>query len=148
MLSKRENFETNIHKDKQKAMSKMLMIGTAAIGARPKAVIAYNQKTGEVRSGQTNAPLGFEHWLIKLNGVSDAQFGGSYEFGRAEYAYYLMTKDCGIEMIECQLLEENKRAHFMTTRFDREGNDKKHHIQTFCGIQYFDCNNPQGFSFE
>jgi serine/threonine-protein kinase HipA len=148
MLSNRESFETNVHKDEKKAMSEILTIGTSAGGARPKAVIAYNQKTGEVRSGQTNAPIGFEHWLIKLDGVSDAQFGASYGFGRVEYAYYLMAKDCGIEMMECQLLEENKRAHFMTKRFDREGNDKKHHIQTLCGIQHFDYNNLQGFSYE
>ncbi len=148
MLSNRESFETNIHKDEQKAMREILTIGTSAGGARPKAVIAFNQKTGEVRSGQTKSPRGFEHWLIKLDGVSDAQFGVSHGFGRVEYAYYLMAKDCEIEMMECQLFEENKRAHFMTKRFDREGNDKKHHIQTLCGIQHFDYNNLQGFSYE
>ncbi len=148
MLSNREDFKTNIQKDEQKAMSEMLTIGTSAGGARPKAVIAFNQKTGEVRSGQTRSPRGFEHWLIKLDGVSDAQFGASHGFGRVEYAYYLMAIDCGIDMMECQLLEENQRAHFMTKRFDREGNDKKHHIQTLCGIQHFDYNNLQGYSYE
>ncbi|MEQ6118339.1 type II toxin-antitoxin system HipA family toxin [Reichenbachiella sp. MALMAid0571] len=148
MLSNRETFETNIHRDERKAISEILTIGTSAGGARPKAVIAFNQKTGEVRSGQTKSPKGFEHWLIKLDGVSDAQFGESHGFGRVEYAYYLMARDCGIEMMECQLFEENKRAHFMTKRFDREGNDKKHHIQTLCGIQHFDYNNLQGFSYE
>ena len=102
-------------------MTELLKIGTSAGGARPKAVIAYNKKTGEVRSGQTKAPKGFEHWLIKLDGVSDAQFGTSHGFGRVEYAYYLMAIDCGIQMEECHLLEENGRAHFMTRRFDREG---------------------------
>lgn len=147
MLSKREGFETNIYKDEQKAISEILTIGTSAGGARPKAVIAFNQKTGELRSGQTKSPKGFEHWLIKLDGVSDAQFGASHGFGRVEYAYYLMAKDCQIEMMECQLLEENERAHFMTKRFDREGNDK-HHIQTLCGIQHFDYNNLHGYSYE
>lgn len=148
MLSNRKSFETNIHKDEQKAISEILTIGTSAGGARPKAVIAFNQKTGEVRSGQTKSPKGFEHWLIKLDGVSDTQFGASHGFGRVEYAYYLMAKDCGIEMMECQLYEENKRAHFMTKRFDRAGNNKKHHIQTLCGIQHFDFNNLHGFSYE
>ena len=148
MLSNREGFETNIHKQEQKALREILTIGTSAGGARPKAIIAFNQKTGEVRSGQTKSPRGFEHWLIKLDGVSDAQFGASHGFGRVEYAYHLMAKDCGIDMMECRLLEENKRAHFMTKRFDREGNDKKHHIQTLCGIQHFDYNNLQGFSYE
>jgi serine/threonine-protein kinase HipA len=148
MLSNRENFETNIHKDEQKAINEILTIGTSAGGARPKAVIAFNLKTGEVRSGQTKLPSGFEHWLIKLDGVSDAQFGASHGFGRVEYAYYLMTKDCGIDMMECRLLEENDRAHFMTKRFDREGDNTKHHIQTWCGIQHFDYNHLQGYSYE
>jgi len=148
MLSNREGFETNLHKDEQKAMSEILTIGTSAGGARPKAVIVFNEKTGEVRSGQTKSPKGFEHWLIKLDGVSDAQFGASHGFGRVEYAYYLMAKDCKIDMMECRLLEENERAHFMTKRFDREGNSTKHHVQTFCGIQHFDYNNLQGYSYE
>jgi len=148
MLSNREDFEVNIRKDEQKAMSEILKIGTSAGGARPKAVIAFNKKSGEVRSGQTSSPKGFEHWLIKLDGVSDAQFGLSHGFGRVEYAYYLMAKDCNIQMMECKLLEENNRAHFMTKRFDREGNDTKHHIQTLCGIQHFDYNNLYGYSYE
>jgi serine/threonine-protein kinase HipA len=149
MLDQRVGFETNLKEDEQKAMSEILKIGTSAGGARAKAVIAYNSKTGEVKSGQANAPKGFEHWLIKLDGVHDSQFGESKGFGRVEYAYYLMAKDCGINMMDCHLLEEdNGRAHFMTKRFDREGHDTKHHIQTFCGIQHFDYNNLYGYSYE
>lgn len=148
ILSQKENFETNLLKDEQKALSEILKIGTSAGGARPKAVIAYNNKTGEVRSGQTIAPKGFEHWLLKLDGVSDAQFGISHGFGRVEYAYYLMAKECGISMMESRLLEENGRAHFMTKRFDREGSSTKHHIQTFCGLNHFDYNNLYGYSYE
>jgi len=148
MLANRENFKANLNKDELKAMSEILKIGTSAGGVRPKAVIAFNKKTGEVRSGQTIAPKGFEHWLLKLDGVSDAQFGSSHGFGRVEYAYYLMARDCNIQMMDCKLLEENGRAHFITKRFDREGNDTKHHVQTFCGIQHFDYNNLYGYSYE
>jgi len=148
MLSNRAGFEVNLHADEQKAMNEILKIGTSAGGARPKAVIAYNKNSGEVRSGQANAPKGFEHWLIKLDGTSDAQFGVSNGFGRVEYAYYLMAKDCNIQMMDCELFEENGRAHFMTKRFDREGNSTKHHIQTLCGIQHFDYNNLYGYSYE
>ena len=148
LLSSKQNFKTNFHQDKQKALTEILTIGTSAGGARPKAVIAFNKNTGEVRSGQTKSPKGFEHWLIKLDGVSDTQFGASHGFGRVEYAYHLMAKDCGVTMMECRLLEETNRAHFMTKRFDRDGNDVKHHIQTLCGIQHFDYNNLQGFSYE
>lgn len=148
ILSVREGFETNLHKDEQSAVINLLKIGTSAGGVRPKAVIAYNQKSGEVRSGQTIAPKGFDHWLIKFDGVINAQFGSSHGFGRVEYAYYLMAKDCGIQMSDSQLYEENGRAHFMTRRFDREGSNTKHHIQTLCGIQHFDYNNLYGYSYE
>lgn len=148
ILSKRESFEINVSADDERAMKELLKIGTSAGGARPKAVIAYNKKTKEVRSGQTRTPKGFEHWLIKLDGVSGAQFGESLGWGRVEYAYYLMAKECGIEMMECSLLEEYGRAHFMTKRFDRDGNDIRHHIQTLCAIRHFDYNNIYGYSYE
>ena len=148
MLSKRVGFETNLTQDEQSAMLDILKIGTSAGGARPKAIIAYNEKTGQVKSGQTEAPKGFEHWLIKLDTVSDVQFGESTGFGRIEMAYYLMAKACKIEMMECRLLEENGRAHFMTKRFDRESGDQKHHIQTLCAMQHYDFNQITSFSYE
>ncbi len=148
ILSERKNFEINVSAHDKQTMKALLKIGTSAGGARPKAVIAFNRKTKEVRSGQTRAPKGFEHWLIKLDGVSGAQFGDSHGWGRVEYAYYLMAKECDIEMTECQLLEEDDRAHFMTKRFDRQENNIRHHIQTLCAIQHFDYNNMYGYSYE
>lgn len=148
MLDKREEFYSNIQKGQENSIKEIITIGTSAGGARPKAVIAYNEKTGEVRSGQTNAPNGFEHWLIKLDGVSDIQVGASKGYGRVEMAYYLMAKACGIEMMESKLLEENGRAHFMTKRFDREGSSTKHHIQTWCAMSHFDFNEVTSFSYE
>lgn len=148
MLSKKEAFVANLKSDEEKAMREILKIGTSAGGARPKAVIAYNEKTGEVRSGQTRAPEGFEHWLLKLDGVSEVQLGATHGYGRVEYAYYLMALDCGIEMMPCRLLEENGRAHFMTRRFDREGSYTKHHIQTFCAMKHFDYNRVNSYSYE
>ena len=147
ILNEREAFLTNLDKEAERAVMEILKTGTSAGGARPKAVIAYNHKTGEVRSGQGNVPKGFEHWLIKLDGVSGEQFGESSGWGRVEYAYYLMAKDCGIEISDCLLLEENGRAHFMTKRFDREGNIK-HHIQSLCGLQHYDFNDMYGYSYE
>lgn len=148
MLSQKEAFITNLRANEEKAMMEILRIGTSAGGARPKAVIAYNEKTGEVRSGQTLAPKGFEHWLLKLDGVSDVQLGASHGYGRVEMAYYNMAKDCGIEMMHSRLLEENGRAHFMTKRFDRDKNNIKHHIQTFCALKHFDYNLASSFSYE
>ncbi|MEX0890305.1 MAG: type II toxin-antitoxin system HipA family toxin [Balneolaceae bacterium] len=148
MLEKREEFETPFDEGDEKSIRNILRIGTSAGGARPKAVIAYNEKTGTVRSGQTNAPRGFEHWIIKLDGVSDVQLGESLGYGRVEYAYYLMAKECGIEMMPSMLFDENGRAHFMTKRYDREGSQTKHHVQTLCAIKHYDYNDVNSFSYE
>lgn len=148
ILNKREGFETNLNEDEQQAMLDILKVGTSAGGARPKAIIAYNEKTGQVKSGQTTAPKGFGHWLIKLDTVSDKQFGESTGYGRVEMSYYLMAKACGIDMMECRLMEENGRAHFMTKRFDREGGDVKHHVQTLCAMQHYDFKQITSFSYE
>ncbi len=148
ILSERSDFNTNFALDEGQAMSEILKIGTSAGGARPKAVIAYNAETGEVRSGQTTVPSGFGHWLIKLDGVSNVQLGDSLGYGRVEMAYYRMAKACGIDTMPSRLLEENGRAHFMTQRFDRETNGIKHHIQTFCGLRHFDFNLVNSFSYE
>ncbi|TBX65550.1 type II toxin-antitoxin system HipA family toxin [Flavobacterium silvisoli] len=148
VLQSREKFAANLHADEQKALMDILKIGTSAGGARPKAIIAYNQNTGEIRSGQAKAPKGFVHWLIKLDGVSDSQFGESSGYGRVEMAYYLMAKDCGIEMSESRLYEENGRAHFMTKRFDREDGYIKHHVQTLCAMQHYDFANITSYSYE
>ncbi len=148
MLSKKEVFVTNLNAVEEKSIRDILLIGTSAGGARPKAVIAYNDKTGAVKSGQTNAPKGFDQWLIKLDGVSDVQLGASMGYGRVEMAYYNMAVACGIDMMPSRLFEENGRAHFMTMRFDREGGSAKHHIQTFCAMKHFDYNLVTSFSYE
>jgi serine/threonine-protein kinase HipA len=148
ILSKKEKFDTQVSSKDSKSIVEVLKIGTSAGGARPKAIIAYNPKTGQVKSGQSFAPAGFEHWLIKLDGVSDEQFGSSNGYGRIEMAYYQMAIDCGIEMMESQLFQENGRAHFMTKRFDRSSRNIKHHIQTFCAIEHFDFNNVESYSYE
>lgn len=148
VLNQKEKFITNVQKDELKAMEDILAIGTSAGGARAKAIISYNEKTGEVKSGQTTAPKGFEHYIIKLDGVDDAQFGTTKGYGRVEMAYYLMATDCGIDMMPSRLLEENGRAHFMTRRFDRENGDIKHHVQTLCAMQHYDYNDVGYYSYE
>jgi len=148
VLRNKIDFTANLDKNTEKSIVDILKIGTSAGGARPKAIIAYNETTGEVRSGQTTAPKGFEHWIIKLDGVNDVQIGESHGLGRVEMAYYLMATSCGIDMMPCKLLEENGRAHFITKRFDREKGHVKHHVQTFCAMQHFDYNDVHSFSYE
>jgi serine/threonine-protein kinase HipA len=124
------------------ALANIIRVGTSAGGARAKAVVAWNPATDEVRSGQFDAAPGFEHWLLKFDGVGkDEELGTGEGYGRIEFAYYLMATAAGVRMSESRLLEENGRAHFMTRRFDREvvdGKTRKHHVQTLCAINHLD----------
>jgi len=126
----------------QAALANIIRVGASAGGARAKAVVTWNPETNQIRSGQFDAAPGFEHWLLKFDGVGkDAELGGSADYGRVEYAYHLMAKAAGINMSACRLLEEGGRAHFMTHRFDREvqgGNTLKHHVQTLCAMDHLD----------
>jgi serine/threonine-protein kinase HipA len=131
-------------KEKAQAMLDILRIGVSAGGAVPKAIIAINDED-HVISGQSKVPDGYDHWILKFDGVSREAadtFGNSRENCRVEYAYSLMAESAGIKMMECRLLEENGRAHFMTKRFDRKGNDKIH-VLSLAGVGHFGWN-PAG----
>ena len=147
-LLNKENFGVNIKDDKKAAIAEILRLGTSAGGQRAKAIIAYNKTTGEVRSGQTDVPEGFDYYIIKLDGVSATTgFRETENYGRLEYSFYKLVKECGIEMAECSLIEENGRAHFLTKRFDRE-KGKKVHMQTLCGIAHYDYRLHRAYSYE
>lgn len=147
-LADKESFGVNLKDDKKKAIAEILRLGTSAGGQRAKAIIAYNKSTGEVRSGQVSALKGFEHYIIKLDGVSaKAGFRETENFGRLEYSFFKLAKACGIDMTECFLIEENGRAHFLTRRFDRDG-DAKLHMQTLCGIAHYDFRLHRAYSYE
>ncbi len=147
-LAEKTSFGTNLNDDKKASIAEILRLGTSAGGQRAKAIIAYNKETGEVRSGQVEAPAGFDYYLIKLDGVSaKAGFRETENYGRLEYSFYKLAKSCGIEMSECSLIEENGRAHFLTKRFDRKGG-KKVHMQTLCGIAHFDYRLHRAYSYE
>ena len=147
-LTEKDGLHTNLSDNKKTAIAEILRLGTSAGGQRAKAIIAYNKKTGEVRSGQIDAPDGFDYYLIKLDGVSaKAGFRETENFGRLEYSFAKLVRACGIDMSECSLIEENGRAHFLTKRFDRL-NGKKIHMQTLCGIAHFDYRLLRGYSYE
>ena len=155
ILENRKQWKKKIQgHDKQKnheLLTQLLTIGTSAGGARAKGIIALNEKTGEVRSGQVKTTEDFTYWLLKLDGIAtnkDRELDDPLGFGRIEYAYYLMARDCGIDMMESKLLEENNRAHFMTRRFDRTVIGNKLHMQSLCGLAHFDFNMPGAYSYE
>lgn len=130
------------------ALTHIIQVGTSAGGARAKAAVAWNPKTKELRAGQFDVDQGFEHWLLKFDGIGkDNELGSSADYGHIEYAYSLMAGEVGLKMSPCRLLEESGRAHFMTKRFDRNGNQKLH-MQSLCAMEHLDYKMKAAHSYE
>jgi serine/threonine-protein kinase HipA len=149
IMTQRMALDVDFDDDEQEnaeAIIDILRVGTSAGGARPKAIIAMNE-AGNVVSGQAEVPDGYDYWLLKFDGVSDLELGEPRSYGRIEYAYHLMAGAAGIDMMECRLLEENGRSHFLTKRFDREAG-RKIHMQSLCGIAHFDFNMDGAYGYE
>jgi serine/threonine-protein kinase HipA len=152
VLSKRRGFVAELSESPdEEAMKAILAIGSSAGGARPKAFIAYDDATGQVRPGQLEVGDGFRHWLLKFDGVARAGDHGLTDpqgWGAVEYAYSLMARAARIEMTECRLLEEHGRRHFMTRRFDRPDDGGKLHMQTVGALEHVSYNEPGAYSYE
>lgn len=146
ILQQRTGVVTNLDKEDE-ALKTIISIGTSAGGSRAKAVVAYNKDTGEIRSGQVPAPEGFEHYLLKLDGVTNAMLGDPQHFTSIEYSYYKLAKACHINMMDSYLLPDRDRRHFLTKRYDRIGNSKLHKV-SLCGLTGMDFNMPGAFSYE
>jgi serine/threonine-protein kinase HipA len=152
ILTHRNNLQGWLHQEgKETALQDILRVGTSAGGARAKAVIAWNPKTNEVRSGQVKAGSGFEYWLLKFDGVSgnkDKELEDPKGYGAIEHAYCRMAVDAGITMSPCRLFEENGRRHFMTKRFDRLDGGGKLHMLSLCGMAHYDFNQAGAYGYE
>ncbi|WP_020209752.1 type II toxin-antitoxin system HipA family toxin [Gilvimarinus chinensis] len=154
ILDQREEFKVSLQSDgsdEREAMLALLSVGMSAGGARPKAVLAFNKDFTQVRSGQARVPEGFDHYIMKFDGVSEHNadretFGDPMGFGAMEYVYYLMATSCGINMMPCHLINEGERRHFITQRFDRTGNQKIH-VQTLNGLAHVNYKVPGSFSY-
>ena len=152
ILSQRNDLQASFgDQDREESLKDILRVGTSAGGARAKAVIAWNPATNDVRSGQVAADPGYEHWLLKFDGVAgnrDRELLDPAGYGVIEYAYSRMAADAGITLNPCRLLEENGRRHFMTRRFDRQGEDNKLHMQSLCALAHYDYNLAGAYSYE
>jgi len=137
--------------DRENALNEILQVGTSAGGARAKAVIAWNRETNEVCSGQVKAGKGFSYWILKFDGVSgnkDKELEDPVGYGLIESAYYEMAKASGMDMMECRLLKENGRNHFMTKRFDRTGTGQKLHMLSLGALEHYDFKKAGAYSYE
>lgn len=153
ILAERDGFETSLGPGNEEAgLLEILSVGMSAGGARAKAMIAWNPATNEVRSGQVAADPGFEHWLLKFDGVKanrdKERFNDPEGYGAVEFAYSRMAAAAGIEMAPCRLFEENGRRHFMTRRFDRPTGNSKLHMQSLGALRHFDFNEAGAYSYE
>ncbi|MFG5381893.1 type II toxin-antitoxin system HipA family toxin [Yoonia sp. R2-816] len=156
VLSEKEALEGTLTGENDlEVINDILRVGTSAGGARAKAILAWNRETGEFRHGQIDAGAGFEHWLLKFDGIEnnvDKEEPDPQGFGLIEFAYSRMAAEAGIEMAECRLHREGGRSHFMTRRFDRtagdDGENDKLHMQSLCALQHYDFNDPSGYSYE
>jgi serine/threonine-protein kinase HipA len=152
VLSQREQLNVVLTgKNDQASIEDIIRVGTSAGGARAKAIVSWNQATGEFRSGQVKQPEGFSNWLIKFDGVSgnkDKELADPQGYGQIEYAYYLMASQAGINMSDCRLHHEGGRAHFMTQRFDRSNSGKKLHMQSLGAMMHYDFNQAGAYSYE
>ncbi|HAS84262.1 MAG TPA: type II toxin-antitoxin system HipA family toxin [Verrucomicrobia bacterium] len=127
------------------ALHQLMQVGTSAGGARAKAVIGWDRKNRKLCSGQFDVPDGFEHWIIKFDGVGDTP-NATQDSGRVELAYHNMARAAGITMMECDLFCHDGRAHFMTRRFDRDGNTR-HHLQTLCAMAHLSFHQRAAYSY-
>lgn len=151
VLADRDGFNTSLAEGREiDGLADILSVGTSAGGQRAKAVIAYNAETKEVRSGQVPAPPGFQHWLLKFDGVSAVtqEFGRTEGYGAIEYAYSLMAQRAGLVMTPCMLLEEGGRRHFMTRRFDRPDDGSKLHMQSLAALCHYDFRRDGAYGYE
>ncbi len=130
--------------------SQLVQVGSSAGGARAKALIAWNEKTNEIRSGQLNLDADYDYWMIKFDNVSrngDHGLEDIPEYTLIEYAYYKMAVDAGIEMSECRIYENAGEHHFLTKRFDRK-DGKKIHMQSLGALAHISYKEPRLCSYE
>lgn len=148
ILSKRKSIILNANE--KLTYSQLIQVGTSAGGARAKAIIAWNKKTNEVRSGQILLNRDFDYWIMKFDDVlknGDYGLDDEPQYTLVEYAYYLMAKDAGINMSECRIYKDGKHNHFMSKRFDRV-NGNKLHMLSLGALTHINYNNPGECSYE
>ena len=142
ILERRESISLNA--DVNLTYSQLVQVGSSAGGARAKALIAWNETTNEVRSGQAQLGPGYDYWLMKFDNVSkngDHGLEDKPEYTLIEYAYYLMAKKAGITMSECRIYRSEGDNHFMTKRFDRV-NGEKLHMQSLGALAHISYKEP------
>ena len=106
-------------------MQGLMAVGTSAGGRLPKAIIAINKKTGDIRSGQVDWE-DYDYCILKF-GIRERSTA------ELEMTYYEMATKAGINMMPCWLVDVDGEKHFATKRFDRKDGHKLH-MQTLAAL--------------
>lgn len=148
VLINRENMQ---YKAEKQGLRMLFQVGSSAGGARAKAIIAWNEKTNDIRSGQIKLGEDYGYWILKFGDMSnntDKEIKpDDIDSTKTEYAYYLMATDSGIDMSESRLFDDGDTSHFITRRFDRKLNGDKIHMQTLCGLTQLDFANHTNYDY-
>lgn len=126
--------QAHIDPSQSLTLQSLMAVGTSAGGRQPKAIVAINSESGEIRSGQVSDLAGYDYCIIKF-GIKERSTA------ELEMAYYEMATKAGVKMMPCWLMEIEGEKHFVTKRFDRKG-EKKLHMQTLAALY------PEADSYE
>ena len=131
------------------AIPEMMRLGTSAGGARPKALVLWNTKTNEVRSGFATPREGDEPWMLKFDGVGELEAPDPkpQPYNRIEYGYTLMARAAGITTPKVELLPDRRLRHLLARRFDRDASGRLHY-HSLGGLDHADYNAPGTYSYE
>lgn len=114
-----EREEAHIAPEESTTMQLLYAVGTSAGGRQPKAIIAINRKSGEIRSGQIAHDYDYDYYILKFGDATRSS-------AELEKTYYDMCCMAGIQMMESRLYGIADTYHFLTRRFDRTENSKLH----------------------
>ena len=137
------------HEDNNNSMPTLKTLiavsNSAGGGARAKAMVGFNpdDKTISLTRKQDDFPKGYYPVIIKYDDQDISMYptlAQKYKElsvpTKLEYLYHLFAKESGIIMSPCKLLELDGRSHFLTYRFDRNGN-KRFHIHSLSGMMHY-----------
>lgn len=117
--------------------AELLGLSGSSAGARPKVMLGVSANKKNLIHGQQELPKGYAHWMVKFASSSDTK-----DIGAIEYAYSLMARAAGLEMMPTYLFPAKKGAgYFGVERFDRSG-DKRLHMHTVSGLLHADHRLP------
>lgn len=124
IFKEREN--AHILPEESLTMQSLIAVGTSAGGRQPKAIIAIDRESGEIRSGQISGLEGYDYCILKFGDPERSS-------AELEMTYYEMSLMAGIRIMDSGLLDVEGHKHFLTRRFDRADGGKLH-TQTLAAL--------------